>query len=140
MFKKILLLFTVYGVVSTVALWAGGPEKEEAAVLSAEKWLGLVDAGNYTESWDEAAGYFKNAVKKEQWEQSLRAVRKPIGKPLSRKLKTKTSKTSLPGALDGEYMVIEFETSFEKKKSSIETVTPMMDVDGRWRVSGYYIR
>lgn len=26
------------------------------------------------------------------------------------------------------------------KKSAIETVTPMMDKDGKWRVSGYYIK
>jgi hypothetical protein len=58
----------------------------------------------------------------------------------SRKVKSKSYKTSLPGAPDGEYVVIEFETSFEHKKSSIETVTPMVEKDGNWRVSGYYIK
>ncbi|MDL1980609.1 MAG: DUF4019 domain-containing protein [Deltaproteobacteria bacterium] len=28
----------------------------------------------------------------------------------------------------------------QKKKSAIETVTPMMEKDGQWRVSGYFIR
>jgi hypothetical protein len=70
----------------------------------------------------------------------LQAVRKPLGKPISRQVKTKTYKTSLPGAPDGEYVVIQFETSFENKKSAIETVTPMMDKDGTWRVSGYFIK
>jgi len=79
-------------------------------------------------------------VKQEQWEQSLQTVRKPLGKSISRQVKTKTYKTSLPGAPDGEYVVIQFETSFENKKSAIETVTPMMDKDGMWRVSGYFIR
>jgi hypothetical protein len=45
-----------------------------------------------------------------------------------------------PGAPDGEYVVIQFETSFEKKKSSIETITPIKEKDGSWRVSGYYIK
>ena len=40
----------------------------------------------------------------------------------------------------GEYVVIQFETSFENKKAAVETVTPMMDKDGIWRVSGYYIK
>jgi hypothetical protein len=48
--------------------------------------------------------------------------------------------TSLAGAPDGEYVVIQYETSFENKKSSIETVTPMLDKDGKWRVSGYYVK
>lgn len=52
----------------------------------------------------------------------------------------RSSPTSLPGAPDGEYVVIQFETSFEKKKSSLETVTPMKEKDGAWRVSGYYIK
>lgn len=48
--------------------------------------------------------------------------------------------TQLPGAPDGEYAVIQFETSFANKKSAIETVTPMKDPDGKWRVSGYFIK
>ena len=114
--------------------------KEKAAVAVAEKWLALIDEGKYAESWKEAAEYFKAAVKQEQWEQSLQVVRKPLGKLVSRKVKSASYKTSLPGAPDGEYVVIQFETSFENKKSSIETVTPMMDKDGKWRVSGYYIK
>jgi hypothetical protein len=55
-------------------------------------------------------------------------------------MRTKNYKTSLPGAPDGEYVVIQFGTSFENKKTAIETVTPMLDKDGKWRVSGYYIK
>lgn len=113
---------------------------EKAAVASAESWLSLVDGGKYEESWNEAAQYFKNAVSKDQWGQAIRAARKPLGKTLSRKLMSKSYETSLPGAPDGEYVVIQFKASFENKKSAIETITPMMDKDGKWRVSGYFIK
>ena len=115
-------------------------EKENAAALAAEKWLSMVDEGKYSDSWDEAVVYFKNAIKQEQLNQSLQAVRKPLGKLVSRQMKSATYETSLPGAPDGEYVVILFDTSFENKKAAIETVTPMMDKDGKWRVSGYYIK
>lgn len=115
-------------------------EKENKAVEVAEKWLTLVDEGKYSESWETAAVYFKNAITKEKWEQMLTAVRKPLGKMVSRELKSKTYNTSLPGAPDGEYVVIQFITSFENKKSGIETITPTLDRDGKWRVSGYYIK
>jgi hypothetical protein len=36
--------------------------------------------------------------------------------------------------------VIQFETSFANKQRAVETVTPMLDTDGAWRVSGYYVR
>ena len=34
------------------------PEAEKAAVAAADAWLKLVDAGQYAESWAEAAEYF----------------------------------------------------------------------------------
>jgi hypothetical protein len=68
------------------------------------------------------------------------AARQPLGKLISRKVKSATYATSLPGAPDGQYVVIQFKTSFENKKSGIETVTPIIDKDGNWRVSGYYIK
>ncbi|MFH2138195.1 MAG: DUF4019 domain-containing protein [Candidatus Omnitrophota bacterium] len=128
---------------STVAFGQGLPAEknaEQIAIESTETWLKLVDEGKYSESWNEAAQYFKNAVSKEQWEQSLTAIRTPLAEILSRKLETAQYFTTLPGAPDGEYVVIQYETSFKNKKSAMETVTPMLDKDGKWRVSGYYIK
>lgn len=113
---------------------------EEAAVEATLDWLSLIDDQQYDESWDQAAGIFKTAVPREQWNRSMRAIRQPLGKNISRAVKSKQYMTSLPGAPDGEYVVLQFKTSFEKKKSAVETVTPMMDADGQWRVSGYYIK
>ncbi|MDJ0572863.1 MAG: DUF4019 domain-containing protein [Pleurocapsa sp. MO_192.B19] len=126
-----------------LCFWQGAlsqPEAEKAAVEAAEVWLELVDTEKYEESWDEAASYFQGAVSTEQWISSMESVRNPLGQKLSRNLKSKQYYTSLPGAPDGEYVVIQFNTSFEHKKSAVETVTPMKDQDGKWRVSGYYIK
>ena len=127
-------------VFSVCVVLAEEPDKAKAALSSAEAWLSLVDEVKYSDSWNEAAGYFKSAIKEERWQETLQAVRKPLGKVISRQVKSKSYHTSLPGAPDGEYVVIQFETSFENKKSAIETVTPMMNKDGKWRVSGYFIK
>jgi hypothetical protein len=58
----------------------------------------------------------------------------------ARKVKSATFTRTLPGAPDGEYVVIQFESQFENKAAAIETVTPMHDKDGVWRVSGYFIK
>jgi len=113
---------------------------EKAAIAASGAWLSLVDEGNYAESWNQASGLFKNAVTKEQWQSTAKAVRIPLGKVVTRKLKSKQYTKTLPGAPDGEYVVIQYETTFENKKSAVETVTPMLDKDGKWRVSGYYIK
>ena len=138
--KNIVYLFIGFLIFFSVNGFADNLEKEKTAVISAQKWLGLIDVGKYTESWKEAADYFRNSIGQEQWEKSLQAVRKPLGKLVTRKVKTRSFQTSLPGAPDGEYVVIQFETSFEDKKTAIETVTPMLEKNGRWRVAGYYIK
>ena len=113
--------------------------KEDAAVAAAEEWLKRVDKCDYAGSWTEAAEFLRNAMKQAQWVQALTAYHTPLGKVISRKVISKALKTSLPGAPDGEYVIIQFATSFENKKSAVETVTPMLEKDGKWRVSGYYI-
>lgn len=112
----------------------------KAAIDSAYIWLEFVDDAAYDQSWEQAAAYFKNAVTKEQLIQSFDAVRRPLGKVISRRIKSKIYTKQAPGAPDGQYVIIQFETSFENKKSAIETVTPMLDKDDSWRVSGYYIK
>jgi hypothetical protein len=113
---------------------------EKAAQSAAEEWLSLVDAANYSQSWAEAAAGFKNRVDQSGWEKAVNGVRTPIGKVQSRTLKVAEFATSLPGAPDGEYVVLKFETTFEKKQHAVETVTPTKEADGRWRVGGYFIK
>ncbi len=110
------------------------------AIEVAEKWLQIVDGGDYSGGWKEAASLMRKAVTEDQLTQSLSAVRDPLGKVESRSVETASYETTLPGAPDGEYVVIQFNSSFEHKKSAVETVTPMHDTDGEWRVSGYFIK
>jgi hypothetical protein len=132
-----LVLALLLGVCSAVQ---AQQKPEQLAQQSADAWLALVDSGKYADSWQEAAQLFKAAVSKEKWRDALRGTRDPLGKMLSRKLKSATYAKTLPGAPDGEYVVIQYESSFEHKQSAVETVTPMLDKDGQWRVSGYYIK
>jgi len=140
MIKKLTCLVVIGIFLCAVPVLAANTEKEKAAIAVAEKWLKLVDQGKYTKSWQESSRYFKMLVKEDQWIEAAKITRGPLGKMVSRKVMSATYTTKLPTAPDGEYVVIEFETAFKNKKSAIETVTPMVDKDGKWRVSGYYIR
>ena len=140
MIPRILFLIGLGVLLAAGIAAAQNSHNEKAAVASAEKWLSVVDSGNYADSWQEAAVFFKNAVTKEQWEKSMRSFRKPLGRLVSRRVLSTAYRTSLPGAPDGKYVVITFETAFENKRSAVETVTPMLEKDGTWRVSGYFIR
>jgi len=133
-----LALWTLAAVGAAARAADGGAEA--AAEAAARSWLEGIDAGDYAASWDATAPLFQGAVEREKWGETLRAVRQPLGSLVSRTLKSATYTKTLPGAPDGEYVVVQFDTSFENKGSAVETVTPMKAPDGSWRVSGYYIR
>ncbi len=115
-------------------------EAETQATDAAKAWLQLVDEGKYDESWQQAATYFRKNVGKGQWKKMVQGVRGPLGVLQDRQLASAKYTSFLPGAPDGEYVIIQFKTKFANKESAIETLTPMKDSDGEWRVSGYFIR
>jgi hypothetical protein len=137
-FRPTIFVTFLATVLVTAQSFAG--ETENQAVEVAEEWLDLVDRGAYEESWKQAASLFRSAVTVEQWQQAMNAARTPLGELERRKLKGAKYVASLFGAPDGAHVVIRFDASFANKKEAVETVTPMRDEDGAWRVSGYYIK
>ena len=119
---------------------ASEPDVIEEAKVETLEWLALTDTGQYESSWDSASALFKAAVAKEDWEKSLSAVRTPIGALETREMATSKFSTTLPGAPDGEHVVFQFSSSFAHKATALETVTAMKDIDGAWRVAGYFIK
>ena len=51
-----------------------------------------------------------------------------------------SSKIKEAGTSGGKYVVIQCSASFANKKSVLETITPMLEKDGKWRVSVYYMK
>ena len=136
-----LLLMTTYLMACVAAEPVVAPDKpEDAAQNAAESWLKLVDDGHYAASWEQAAKLFKGVVRQADWEHMAGGVRSPLGRLVSRKLKSREYTEKMPGAPDGKYVIIQYDTVFENKASAVETVTPMLDPDNAWRVSGYFIR
>lgn len=132
-------------IIGAVMLLAAGDiradeKAEKKAVAAAETWLALIDKGDIAKSWETSAALFRGAVTQEQWKQAVSGARGPLGKLISREPQSAEYVTSLPGAPDGEYVIIQFKTVFENKADAVETVTPMKDPDGEWRVSGYFIK
>ena len=110
------------------------------AIAAAQSWLGSVDAGRYAESWEASAELFKQTIERPRWEATIVRARGQLGRAESRKLRSANYRRTLPGAPEGEYVVIEFDTRFENRPLTVETVTPVRGRDGAWKVSGYFIR
>ncbi len=117
-----------------------GSETQLKAV-DALDWLSETDAGNYGKSYDIAAEFFRNALTREEWIRALEKFRTPLGAGVTRRtlLDLKEAKT-MPGAPDGEYRLVQFNSDLPGKRNAIETVTLTKESDGIWRMSGYFIR
>jgi hypothetical protein len=110
--------------------------KELAARVAAEKWLAILDAGDYGQAWEQSAQAFKNQVKREQWVESLPRTRGALGAMKSRRVEVSSYKPSLPGMPTGDYVTVRFSTNFEKKEDAQELVTLVYE-GGSWRPLGY---
>ncbi|WP_020655735.1 DUF4019 domain-containing protein [Massilia niastensis] len=129
----------IAALLSLFAVRAQAQDRVQAAGEAAGRWLELVDSGKAGESWTEASPSLRAAVSREQWAAALESVRSPLGPVRSRTQQSATLTRSLPGAPAGEYVVIQYRTSFAGG-IAIETVTPMREPDGSWKVSGYYVK
>jgi hypothetical protein len=115
-------------------------QKEKEGLAAADSWLKLVDSKQYDQSWKEGSESFRKAVSSDQWVRQLETVRTPLGSVGTRKLKAVRYTRQLPGVPDGDYVIVQYDTTFDGRGPSVETLVPMKDKDGQWRVSGYFIK
>lgn len=112
----------------------------KAATEAATRWLALVDADKWDETWNQLAAAGQSAVPKAGWSSGMAEMRQGIGKVQSRKLQSADFTRNVPGAPAGEYVVIRYASDFANKPGSAEMVVPMKQPDGSWKVSGYFVR
>ncbi len=136
---RILTVVLITLAFATIALADEASMKKDAQ-NAGEQWLAMIDAGKYGESHDAAAPMFKAAVTKADWERAMNGVRNPLGNIVSRQLASATYATTLPGAPDGKYVVVQFNTDFQNKKQAVETLTLTLGDDSQWRSIGYFIK
>jgi len=111
--------------------------------------LALADAGRYAECWNQTSSLSKSGIQtsslfipggsEQQWQSSFAAFQADLGRAVARSLKSKQYAEELPYEPEGEYVVLKYETSFERKGNGVETVILMKEEDGAWRVSRYTV-
>lgn len=120
---------------------SGVAEATDAKSLPrARAFLAEIDAGDWEGSWEIAGPVFQNQLNASQWADAIAPVRPQLGSVLSREVATVQRTSTLPGAPEGEYEVLQFSTQFaDHPVASVETVVMLQGTDG-WEVTGYFIR
>lgn len=137
-----ILFGTVVGLFAVAPSFAIAQDAEatQKAVAAAEAFLTLLDEGKYAASWDASAATFRKAVTKEQWQAAAGQVRGGVGKILSRSVMTGADAPKTQSNAQGEFIVVKFLAKYSNLAAAIETVAPMKEADGQYRVSGYVVR
>jgi hypothetical protein len=132
--------FTMFSILLALALaTAAEPTDQQPDVAAANSWVHLVDTKRWDDSWTAAGTLFKSQMPQPRWASTIAPVREPLGAVSSRVVKGVTKSKSLPGAPDGDYEVVQFQTSFANKAAATETVVLSREASG-WKVDGYFIR
>lgn len=110
----------------------------EAAKV-AKDYVLMIDQGKYAESWTHGAKIFQQTITQKEWKTALELARKPLGNVKSRTLKDERPALDPKGLPKGPYMVIEYNTSFERAPKSGELLTLMRESNGAWKVLTYQV-
>ena len=105
----------------------------------ATAFVTLLDRRAWQASWDASGSYFQSQIAADAWAGTIAPLREPLGPVKSRVLKRVTQSTSLPGVPNGEFEILEYETQFEARPDTVETVV-LGVVGGKWEVMGYFLR
>ncbi len=105
----------------------------------AREWTALIDSQAWQESWQNTGMQFQTAVSAQDWVVQIASVRTPLGAVTNRVLKTVDAYDTLPGAPDGDYRIVQFETTFAQPRLWTETVVLQRET-GEWKVVGYFIK
>ncbi len=138
-----IVLAAVVCSISVRAADTAASDPKQAAIANAQAWLLEIDGGQLKQSWKDASAAFQKQLTSDQWEAALNSARTPLGKCNQRhEVSAALQKDPVTpnGVVKGEWVIMQFESSFENLKSATETVTFTKEADGTWKAAGYLIR
>jgi hypothetical protein len=113
--------------------------EEQAAERQALGFLGYLDHGRFADSYAYTGMLIRAQLDRDAYAKQLEKARAGVGALLSRELIDASYTTTVPGAPEGQYVVLDYGASFANRQQAMETVI-LAFAKGYWRVSGYYIK
>jgi hypothetical protein len=137
-FKSILFLAAIFGFILAAMpkVLASAEDQIDSALATSKAWVAQIDAGKYDDSYAFGCGAMHDKVPQDRWAKVLKALRTPWGPVVSRKQISHIYKPNGFEKSEGEFMVITYDTSFQRLASATETVVLKWE-DGKWRGAGY---
>jgi hypothetical protein len=116
---------------------ASAEEQMDQAVAASKTWVNQIDAGKYEDSYDFTCDETRAKFPEDRWVDVLKAIRKQWGPVVKREQLSHVYKPHGVPGLDGECVVVTYNTDFKNLTNATESVT-LKWVDGQWRGAGYF--
>jgi len=120
-----------------------GAEPSSPDRLSTQKalsFLELVDQGRYDDAWLSTSTLFQNLNNQDQWQSRQQAIRAGYGALSSRQIHLISYRQTYSLSPDGQYVVVQFESSYTNKADTIETVVLDCRTAPECSIRAYIIR
>lgn len=117
-------------------VFASAEDQIDNALAVSKTWMALIDAGQYDDSYAFGCDAMHDKVPQDRWGQVLKALRTPWGPVVSRKQISHIYKPNGYEGSGGEFMVITYDTTFQKLGLATEVVVLKWE-GGKWRGAGY---
>jgi Protein of unknown function (DUF4019) len=112
---------------------------ELAAQRQALGFVGYLDQGRFADSYAYTGMLIRQQLDRDAFSTEIQKTRANTGALQSRELIDSSYATTLPGAPEGQYVVLHYHASFANRPDATETVT-LAFAKGYWRIVGYYIK
>lgn len=139
---RVKVLAVVSVIFGSLLLASSASEAESdisSARTSATSWLSKLDADQFSECWELLSSDSRKGISRWRWNFQCKMGRFTLGQARSRKEKSAERTTKSPGGHPGEFVLLSYETSSDKKGLITEHVAVQKDHDNHWRVCGYGI-
>ena len=116
---------------ATMTKEATSPSAETAPVRAARVWLAMVDAGDWSGSYDATSPTFQSLNTRARWAEVAAAVQGPLGANIGHDL---TVNEFVPAPPSG-YQLVKFRSRYANRREVVMTITLEQHSDA-WKVSG----
>ena len=140
--SKFLAALALTAAAATAAVGQGQPVDANSLIEAGARVARIVDEGKAGDLWDGASAVVKQMVPRQRFTDTVAAAREPLGPAASRAWASVTRTTS-PGTPElpaGQYVTVQYDTSFGAGKTAKEMISFRLDDDKTWRITGYVIK
>jgi hypothetical protein len=127
-----------YSARAQVAQSSPGTE-EQAAQRQALGYLGYLDQGRFADSYAYTGLLMRNQLDPQTYAAKIENMRSGVGALQGRQLIDANLVNSVPGAPEGQYIVVHYHANYLNLNDAVDTITLAFQ-KGYWRVIGYYIK